>query len=54
LAGDRNFYVGQPIVTDSKHFDAAHQRFKDFVGPFLQTTQGAFVVDYKVQKKHGK
>jgi hypothetical protein len=24
------------------------------VGPFLQTTQGAFVVDYKVQKKHGK
>ncbi|MFT8719727.1 Dabb family protein [Acetobacter sp.] len=33
--GDRNFYVGQPVVTDSHYFDAAHEAFKAFAKPYL-------------------
>jgi len=33
--GDRNHYVGTPVVTDPKYFDPAHAEFKDFVGPYL-------------------
>ncbi|PRY13583.1 Dabb family protein [Kineococcus rhizosphaerae] len=33
--GDRNFYVGTPVVDDPAFFDAEHARFKDFVGPLL-------------------
>ncbi len=51
--GDRNFYVGKPIVTDAKFFDAVHQKFKDFVGPFVAATAGAFVVDFAVEPKQG-
>jgi hypothetical protein len=51
--GDRNFYVGKPIVTDAKFFDAVHQKFKDFVGPFVAATAGAFVVDFAVESKQG-
>jgi hypothetical protein len=34
-AGDRNFYVGEPLVTDPAHLDPAHAAFKEFVGPLL-------------------
>lgn len=34
--GDRNFYVGRPIVTDARYFDAAHDAFKTFAGPYLE------------------
>ncbi len=44
--GDRNYYVGKPIVTDDRFYDPAHQAFKDFVGPFLHDTIGALVFDY--------
>ena len=44
--GDRNFYVGQPVVTDAAFYDPNHQRFKDFVGPFLDTNPlGVLVFD---------
>ncbi|WP_424936168.1 MULTISPECIES: Dabb family protein [Bacteria] len=33
--GDRNYYVGTPVVTDPKYFEPAHAEFKDFVGPYL-------------------
>lgn len=33
--GDRNFYVGRPIVTEAGHFDLAHDAFKTFAGPYL-------------------
>lgn len=33
--GDRNFYVGRPIVTEAGHFDPAHDAFKTFAGPYL-------------------
>ncbi|MFJ3306794.1 Dabb family protein [Streptomyces sp. NPDC086549] len=41
--GDRNYYVGKPIVTDPKFYDAAHESFKNFVRPFLD---GAIVFDF--------
>lgn len=34
--GDRNFYVGQPVVTDNRYFDPAHDAFKKFAGPYLE------------------
>ncbi|GAB1584273.1 Dabb family protein [Phyllobacterium phragmitis] len=47
--GDRNYYVGTPIVTNPKFFDAAHQRFKEFVGPFLAQDNGVLVFDFAVE-----
>ncbi|ANA13904.1 Dabb family protein [Acetobacter oryzifermentans] len=33
--GDRNYYVGRPIVHTSGCFDPAHDAFKKFAAPFL-------------------
>lgn len=49
--GDRNYYVGSPIVTNSKFYDPAHQKFKDFVGPLLAEKDGVVVFDFKAQTK---
>ncbi len=51
--GDRNYYVGQPVVTDSNYCDPAHQAFKDFVGPLLErddagNVTGVIVMDFKL------
>src|SRR5690606_21168353 len=29
--GDRNYYVGTPIVSDPRFYDPEHQKFKNFV-----------------------
>ncbi|WP_051626068.1 Dabb family protein [Kozakia baliensis] len=34
--GDRNFYVGKPVVTDPGFFDPAHEAFKEFAAPYLE------------------
>lgn len=47
--GDRNYYVGQPVVTDASHYDPAHQAFKEFVGPLLDK-DGVVVFDFTVGK----
>jgi len=45
--GDRNFYVGEPVVTDSAYFDAVHHEFKSFVGPLLREgPEGVLVFDF--------
>ncbi|MBS0964639.1 Dabb family protein [Acetobacter okinawensis] len=44
--GDRNFYVGRPIVTDSRYFDPAHDAFKSFAGPYLERVA---VFDFPVE-----
>lgn len=44
--GDRNFYVGEPIVTDPAFFDEPHARFKDFVAPLL-APDGVLVFDFQ-------
>jgi hypothetical protein len=48
--GDRNFYVGTPVVTDSRYYDPAHAAFKEFVGPLLDTN-GALVFDFDVEAR---
>lgn len=37
--GDRNFYVGEPFVTDPAEYDAEHHAFKQFVGPHLEAVE---------------
>jgi hypothetical protein len=37
--GDRNFYVGEPVVADPEYFDHDHAAFKSFVGPFIAGVQ---------------
>ena len=61
-AGDRNYYVGAPIVDTSTleakranagFFDPAHQDFKEFVGGFLHqpiNPTGVVVFDFSVEK----
>jgi hypothetical protein len=43
--GDRNYYVGQPIVADAAHYDPVHQAFKEFAAPLL-APQRVLVFDY--------
>jgi hypothetical protein len=43
--GDRNYYVGRPIVSDTRYFDIEHRGFVDFVTPFLDV-DGVLVFDY--------
>ncbi len=48
--GDRNFYVGKPLVSEEGSFDQAHDAFKSFVGPLLQEpadAAGAFIFDFR-------
>ncbi|WP_394770675.1 Dabb family protein [Lacisediminihabitans sp.] len=46
--GDRNFYVGEPIVTDPEFYDRVHAEFKQFVGPLL-APGGVLVFDFSPQ-----
>lgn len=43
--GDRNFYVGEPIVHDAACFDPVHHAFKAAIGPTL-APQGVLVFDF--------
>ncbi|GAA4978829.1 Dabb family protein [Kineococcus glutinatus] len=43
--GDRNHYVGAPVVEDPAYCDAEHAAFKEFVGPLLHPDGGALVFD---------
>lgn len=43
--GDRNYYVGRPVVTDTAFFDPAHEAFKEFAAPYLEKV---VVFDYTV------
>ncbi|VVE75815.1 Dabb family protein [Pandoraea sputorum] len=45
--GDRNYYVGRPLVQDAQFFDPQHEAFKAFVAPFLAPS-GVVVFDYSV------
>lgn len=47
--GDRNYYVGGPVVTNAPFFyDPAHQRFEYFVG-LLAEKEVALVVDFRAE-----
>lgn len=43
--GDRNYYVGHPVVADEKLVDPAHDAFKKIVGPLLDNN-GVIVFDF--------
>ncbi|MBW4032939.1 MAG: Dabb family protein [Acidobacteria bacterium] len=43
-AGDRNYYVGDPVISDTRFVDPVHADFKRFVGPFL-SPGGVLVFD---------
>jgi len=45
--GDRNYYVGTPVVENAAFYDPEHQKFKEFVGPFL-AENGVLVFDFTV------
>lgn len=45
--GDRNYYVGTPVVDDARSYDPEHARFKEFVGPLL-AEDGVLVFDVVV------
>ncbi|AHI24851.1 hypothetical protein BGC31_06755 [Komagataeibacter xylinus] len=47
--GDRNYYVGRPVVTDPAYFDPAHEAFRKFAAPFIIST---LVFDYVVPATH--
>lgn len=50
--GDRNYYVGTPIIKDPAFYDKNHAEFKKFVGPLLDENNGVLVFDFKVGNEH--
>lgn len=49
--GDRNYYVGTPVVKDPAYYDAAHADFKRHVAPYLSDI---LVFDYAVEAKDAR
>ena len=50
--GDRNYYLGRPFVTEPDCIDAAHDDFKEFVGPML-APGGALIFDFVDESAEG-
>jgi hypothetical protein len=49
--GDRDFYVGEPLITDPACFDPEHAAFKRFVGPLLAPgADGVLVFDFSEEQ----
>ena len=47
--GDRNYYVGRPVVNDPWCIDSEHDAFKRFIEPYLlQGNDGVLVFDFSV------
>lgn len=47
--GDRNYYVGTPLIRNNRFYDAAHEDFKRFLAPHLDpTTPSVVVFDFTV------
>lgn len=44
--GDRNYYVGTPVVEEPAYYDQNHAEFKNFVGPLLENNHGVLVFDF--------
>jgi hypothetical protein len=55
--GDRNYYVGSPLIPVKyiNLYDHAHEKFKNFIGPLLATPivpKGVFVFDFTVEEQN--
>ena len=46
--GDRNYYVGTPVVVDPAYYDPAHQAYKDFIKPLVSNV---LVFDFPVEQQ---
>lgn len=46
--GDRNYYVGEPLITNPACYDPAHHEFKRFVRQYLSPA-GVLVFDFTVR-----
>ncbi|WP_246091420.1 Dabb family protein [Swingsia samuiensis] len=44
--GDRNYFIGKPVVTDPQYFDPAHEAFVQFSAPYIEKV---LVFDYNVR-----
>lgn len=44
--GDRNYYVGTPVINDPAYYDKQHAEFKKFVEPLLAENNGVLVFDF--------
>jgi hypothetical protein len=42
--GDRNYYLGEPLITDPDLYDPMHHAFKTFIGSHLDPHQGSALV----------
>ncbi|TPW44775.1 Dabb family protein [Serratia sp. SRS-8-S-2018] len=47
--GDRNYYVGKPLVGAEGDYDKAHDAFKQFVAPLLSDDNGVLVFDFSLR-----
>jgi hypothetical protein len=45
--GDRNYYVGEPFITEPAFYDPTHHKFKAFVSPYLDQAQCCLVFDFR-------
>ncbi|WP_323084330.1 Dabb family protein [Providencia alcalifaciens] len=48
--GDRNYYVGEPLVTDPRYYDRQHAAFKQFIRPYLMVNAGVLVFDFSLNE----
>lgn len=46
--GDRNYYVGTPVITEAAHYDPAHDAYKASLKGLLRSERGALVFDFAV------
>lgn len=50
--GDRNYYVGRPLIQNPQCYDTEHDAFKTFVGHRLdQNTPSVLVFDFPVARE---
>jgi hypothetical protein len=42
--GDRNYYVGEPLITDPVLYDSMHHAFKSLIAAFISDRPGSVVV----------
>ncbi|BEN62134.1 MULTISPECIES: Dabb family protein [Serratia] len=47
--GDRNYYVGRPLVDECDYYDEDHDEFKRFVRPLLDDEHGVLVFDFSLR-----
>lgn len=52
--GDRNYYIGEPFITNPSFYDPMHHAFKAFIGPHLDPGAcSALVFDFRVGNTEG-